>query len=194
MATTDDETAELLNQLKRASGVNDEWLARWDYEAWRQWGRAMTADPDGPCPGAPDWMQSFKPHWHDVDFFCPLPCVGRVAYSEANWPALAVEHDDLTLSAELMGDTAPDVNAVSRAWAVARRNGGRPALTVSLLPAAPWGRAVTGAIEALYVTDVDEDQAGLITAILDRRPAAPLLVPPDGWATGPVHAWEWFIT
>ena len=93
-----------------------------------------------------------------------------------------------------MGDTAPDVNAVSRAWAVARRNGGRPALTVSLLPAAPWGRAVTGAIEALYVTDVDEDQAGLITAILDRRPAAPLLVPPDGWATGPVHAWEWFIT
>ena len=159
MATTDDETAELLNQLKRASGVNDEWLARWDYEAWRQWGRAMTADPDGPCPGAPDWMQSFIPHWHDVDFFCPLPCVGRVAYSEVNWPALAVEHDDLTLSAELMGDTAPDVNAVSRAWAVARRNGGRPALTVSLLPAAPWGRAVTGAIEALYVTDVDEDQA-----------------------------------
>ena len=59
-------------------------IAEWDTAAWQQWSTAMHADPHGPNPSVPAWMQPLLTRWH-VDFSAPLPAVAQLWPTGHDW-------------------------------------------------------------------------------------------------------------
>jgi len=196
-----------LTWLKRVAGIDDDYIAKWPAEAWAEWARAMYAgngDPRGTNPSVPTWMQPHLGRWH-VDFGGPYPSVAQLWPTTHHWFAEADDHADFSLAVdEPMNDWSPRVDQLRAAWEAAAAHGATPLLSISVVPAEPWGKAVTGEIEAFYVVGVDLsaqliDELTLIFGTSPGRSAAyardvdELLVhadlPPLPGAE--VQSWEW---
>lgn len=197
MTTTDnDRTARALEWLKGAAAIDNAYISRWDMAAWDQWARAATADPAGPCPSVPAWMQPLLEDWH-TDFSLPQPSVAQLLPTGHDWFTESDTHPDLTLLVEgAEGEQAPTLAQVRQAWSRAVEGGVQPFVAMHVVPAVPWGVAVVGQIEAFYVagegTSVRE-----LTNELDRIlsvPSGAPVVPLDARTDHPaplVRAWEW---
>lgn len=148
-----------LRWLKRVAGVDDDYIAKWPVEAWAEWARAMHAgngDPRGVNPTVPTWMQPHLGRWH-LDFSGPYPSVAQLWPTAHNWFAEADTHDDFFLEVEelMEGVWFPTVEQVRAAWECAASAGATPLLSITVVPAEPWGKAVAAQLEAFYVIGVD---------------------------------------
>lgn len=136
-------------------------------EPWKQWALAMSADPDGPCPGLPGWMQPMAQHWHP-ECFLDRPAVARLVLNDESWISLArYNKDDLSVEIARTRRTvkAPTLRMLDRAWASAYRSS-LPTMTITFVPARPWGRAVTGLIEAFEIFGSSPDVIANQTQLL----------------------------
>ena len=117
-----------LEWLKNVSGVDDAHIAGWDTAAWGQWAGAMHADPGGPNPSVPAWMQPLLTRWH-LDYSLPFPCVAQLWPTGHDWFAETDAHPELTLTVDEAWD-GPALLAFSDGKIVGAgldRNGLRPA-------------------------------------------------------------------
>lgn len=151
MTSTDLNLEADLQWLKGVAGLDDDDLARWDRAAWEQWARALRADPHGPNPAVPAWMQPLLTRWH-VDFSAPLPSVAQPWPTAHDWFTETEAHRDLTLTVlEAWQEPAPTLGQVRQARDHATAQGATALMNLTVVPAKPWGAAVTGEIEAYYV-------------------------------------------
>lgn len=135
-----------------------------EIEAWKQWAIAMSADPDAPCPALPGWMQPMALGWHPRRFL-DRPAVARLVLSAEPWIPLArYNKDDLAVEIATSSCTTdpPTLAAVEQAWA-AGMTAGLPTFTITFVPAQPWGKAVTGLIEAFEVFVSSPAQLPMLT-------------------------------
>ncbi|WP_424468069.1 hypothetical protein [Pseudoclavibacter helvolus] len=194
---------ESLGWLKKAAGVDDEYLSRWPSEAWWQWHLAMRADPQGPNPAVPTWMRPLLGRWHR-DFGMPFPCVGQLWPTTREWFGEADTHADLTLRVETTTDGGePNLTQLRAAWTRAVDLHLTPVLSMSLEPAAPWGEAVVGTIEAFYVIGgkapwqeheeaLGPDDRASFAQILGTPGASTSVMLTNSDTQGlPLLAWEW---
>lgn len=152
-----------LHWLKLVAGIDDQYIAKWDREAWRQWATAMNADPAGPNPCVPEWMHELMPgRWH-MDFTGPFPSVAQLWPSMMPWflEAETEGEDDFELVVEeFEGDSNPTFQQVRDVWMKAHETPGLlPLLHLALVPAKPYGEKVRGEISALYIVgDITSEQ------------------------------------
>jgi len=192
-----------LSWLKRVAGIDDDYIARWPAAAWTEWAKAMHADRHGPNPSVPEWMQPHLGTWHQ-DFSGPFPCVAQLWPSAHNWFAEADNHLDFSLVIEEPNDNQqPTLAQVRAAWEYATVRGATPLLSISVVPATPYGDAVTGEIEAFYVVGTKLDGLGGAldrildstgTAVGDLARDAASVMQHAGLAAHPeeeLRAWEW---
>jgi hypothetical protein len=152
MTTADLDLEADLEWLKGVAGLDDDYLAQWDKAAWEQWARALRADPHGPNPSVPAWMRPLLTRWR-CDFTGPQPSVAQLWPTDHDWFTEAEVHRDLTLTVlEAWQEPAPTLSQVRQAWEHATAQGATALMNLTVVPAEPWGEAVTGEIEAFYVT------------------------------------------
>jgi hypothetical protein len=127
------------------------------------------------------------------DFDVPFPCVARVSSSGHDWFAEAGEHpESFRLSMTFFGIPGmPSVAEVEGAWRWAAGQGLSPVLSMSLVPAAPWGQAVVGAVEALCVDGPGEEQVDVLASFLGRGRLR--RDPLEGFTASRPVAWEWVV-
>lgn len=191
--------------LKNVAGMAEASIAEWDTAAWEQWSKAMHADPHGPNPSVPAWMQPLLTRWH-VDFSAPFPSVAQLWPTGHDWFAETDAHPELTLTVDEAWDgPAPSLAQVRQAWQYADSQGATPLVNLTVVPAAPWGEAVVGQIEAFYVVtqtpalDISEGLARILDAPGAYRatpfPDVTQLMHHAGLsapgAEACLHAWEW---
>lgn len=202
-----------LQWLKNVSGVDDRYIAQWPRAAWEQWARAMytypNEYPNEANPSVPDWMQPHLGSWQG-DFSAPYPCVAQLLPTAHDWFAEAVTREDFTLGdAELTGDAladsaTPTVEQLHQAWKLAKDSGATPLISLSIVPAEPYGHAVVGEIEAFYVVGnpLRHELLQGITELLGVEGAARSVLKSDAnemltlAGREPVngaelHTWEW---
>lgn len=160
---SDAELTRSLEWLKRAACVDDQYIAKWDREAWRQWAAAMRADPEGPNPCVPEWMKEFIPGRWCYDKSAPYPFVAQLWPSKMPWFLEAERNgdDDFELVIEeFEGDRNPAYQQVRDAWMKAYETPGLlPLLHLELVPVKPYGQKVRGEISALYIVgDITSEQ------------------------------------
>lgn len=125
--------------------------------------------------------------------------------STHNWFAEIDARADFSLAVdEPMDDWSPTVDQLQVAWEAVAAHGATPLLSIRVVPAQPWGKSVTGEIEAFYVvgTGLGAQLIEELTLILGTSPgrsaayarnADELLVhaglPPLPGAE--VRSWEW---
>ena len=193
-----------LEWLKRATGVDDEYLAKWPRVVWDEWARAMRTNGDEPCPSVPAWMRPLIPVWH-WDFSLPQPCVAQLWPTEHDWFSEADRHSDFVIKLDAPSEGwYPSESAVREAWTLAARHALQPKLAMGVEPVAvpafaagydavDTGRyeleGVAGMVEAFYVdrTSGKDDIVAQLTRILGASPA-PSIGPLQG---EDVLAWEW---
>ena len=185
---------ERLRWLGRVAGVDRGYLMRWPWGAWEQWARvwdALESDPGARCACMPGWMGPLAPDWAPVDASAPFPCVG-VVRSGHDWSAEAAVRGDFRLSAAFFGIVGmPGLEAIGRAWRWAAGEGLRPELSLSLVPAAPWGGALVGAIEGLCVDGADGARVAVLAGLLGE---GRMRTRPVGeWGAADPTAWEWLV-
>lgn len=194
-----------LDWLKNVAGMDETSIAGWDTAAWGQWSTAMHADPHGPNPSVPAWMRPLLTRWH-VDFSGPLPSVAQLWPTGHDWFAETDGHPELTLTVnEAWEVPAPSLTQLRQAWEYAASQGATPLVNLTVVPAAPWGEAVVGQIEAFYVfTDTPgPDTAEVLAQIMDA-PGSSRATPfpdvmqlmhvaglPSPGAEASLQAWEW---
>lgn len=140
-----------LHWLKGVAGIDDQYIERWPTAAWAEWAKAMHAGRDSINPSVPSWMQPLLGPWH-WDFSGPFPCVAQLWPTAHDWFTEADTHDDFTLEVEEPVDEhAPTLDQLREAWQLATDQGATPLMNVSVVPAEPYGVAVTGEVEAFYI-------------------------------------------
>lgn len=170
-------TAELhdaLHWLKRVAGIDDRYIEQWPTAAWAEWAKAMRAGRDSSNPSVPVWMRPLLGPWH-WDFSGPFPCVAQLWPTAHNWFTEADAHDDFTLEvAEPAEEDAPTLDQLREAWQLANDHGATPLMNVSVVPAEPYGAAVTGEVEAFYIVGhvLDPELVERIARVLGAEGAA----------------------
>ena len=191
-----------VREVCQGAGVDEGYLSRWPVDAWVEWSRALEVFSSGgvllrpdawlECPVLPGWMRPLVRPWRG-EFDVPFPCVARVSSSGHDWFAEAGEHpESFRLSMTFFGiPGVPSVAEVEEAWRWAAGQGLSPVLSMSLVPAAPWGQAVVGAVEALCVDGPSEEQVDVLASFLGRSRLR--RNPLEGFTARRPVAWEWAV-
>ena len=182
-----------VREVCQVAGVDEGYLSRWPVEAWVEWSRALEVFSSGGVLLRPDaWLECLVRPWRS-DFDVPFPCVARVSSSGHDWFAEAGEHpESFRLSMTFFGIPGmPSVAEVEGAWRWAAGQGLSPVLSMSLVPAAPWGQAVVGAVEALCVDGPGEEQVDVLASFLGRGRLR--RDPLEGFTASRPVAWEWVV-
>jgi hypothetical protein len=147
-------------------------------------------------------MRPLLGEWHR-DFSLPFPCVAQLWPTAHDWFTEDDEHPDFTLEVEAPAEgDAPTLDQIRQAWQLATDSGATPLMNVSVVPAEPWGVAVTGMVEALYVVGqalepelldriADSLGANVLTTPALNLDAEPILTSAGFDAIGDAHAWAW---
>lgn len=177
-----DEFTAWMDHKRRQQGTDAAYTAQWDDELWRAAWEADTAlqhhktgsEDLGfytirPTPALPEWLRKqVNAHvWRDNDR--PAPVLFEVPSHLGDWFAWQDEHpDELTLT---MSDDEPkpstlNVDAVRRAWTLARDNDAIPLLWLGLEPTNVRG-AVRARLDGLYVVTRNQNPVD-VTADIDH--------------------------
>ena len=197
-----------LRWLKGVAGIDDQYIARWPTAAWAEWAKAMHAGRDSINPSVPSWMQPLLGPWHR-DFSGPFPSVAQLWPTAHDWFTEADTHDDFTLEVEeLVDESEPALDQLRAAWQLATDQGATPLMSMSVVPAAPYGAAVTGEVEAFYIVgqSLDSELVDRIARLLGADGATTSVITTatsttagellaqagrDAIDGGELRAWEW---
>lgn len=151
-----EELQDALSWLKKVSGVDDEYLAKWDVTEWMAWYRAMACLTMTPNPSVPTWLAEIIASDWSKDWSRPWPSVGQLWPTAHDWFVEDQQRDDFHLRVAIpeteSGTPSPDLQQLHQAWRLAaQRPDTAPLVMLDLLPQHAMAKNVTGEISAFTV-------------------------------------------